>query len=219
VATRYFTLEQAQALLPRVRSLMGQALQLHGHLRIAISRLSDNGHEINWALLRGEVQLAESDDPGSDALERARMIYLTLRESVAQIEALGAEVKGVMDGLVDFHSWCDGDEDVLLCFKLGEPEIRWFHGLDEGYDSRRPVAGHRFTIECERDGDGDGDDNDNGDGDGDGDGGDDEHDDERDAKLEDDGGPLDDDDDDDEPQSAERERERQRQRDADAQRQ
>lgn len=151
MATRYFTLEQAQALLPRVRSLMGQALQLHGHLRKAISRLSDKGHEINWALLRGEEQLDESDEPGSDALERARMIYLTLRETVAQIEALGAEVKGVMDGLVDFRSWCDGEDEVLLCFKLGEPEIDFFHGLDDGFDARRSVAGHRFCAEYEGD--------------------------------------------------------------------
>jgi hypothetical protein len=159
VATRYFTLEQAQALLPRVRNLMGQALQLHGHLRKAIARLSDNGHEINWALLRGEAQLAEPDDAdadaeglsdaGSDALERARMIYLALRESVGEIEALGAEVKGVMDGLVDFHSWRDGEDEVLLCFKLGEPEIRFYHGLDDGFDGRRSVDGHRFCATCE----------------------------------------------------------------------
>ena len=152
MATRYFTIEQAQALLPRVRSFMGQALQLHGHLRKAISRLSDDGHEINWALLRGEEQLADNDEPGSDALERARMIYLALRETVAQIEDLGAEVKGVMDGLVDFHSWCDGEQEVLLCFKLGEPEIRFFHGIDDGFDGRRSVMGHRFTREYEGDG-------------------------------------------------------------------
>ncbi|PRQ08209.1 hypothetical protein ENSA7_21810 [Enhygromyxa salina] len=134
---------------------MGQALQLHGHLRKAISRLSDNGHEINWALLRGEEQLAAPDedepnsDEGSDALERARMIYLALRESVAQIEALGAEVKGVMDGLVDFRSWRDGTHEVLLCFKLGEAEISSFHGVDDGFDGRRPIAGHRFSAEFE----------------------------------------------------------------------
>ncbi|KIG16834.1 hypothetical protein DB30_03996 [Enhygromyxa salina] len=156
MATRYFTLEQAQALLPRVRSLMGQALQLHGHLRKAIARLSDDGHEINWALLRGEEQLAAPDDElesdeGSDALERARMIYLALRESVAQIEALGAEVKGVMDGLVDFRSWRDGTHEVLLCFKLGEAEIQFYHGLDEGFDGRHPTAGHRFCAEFEGD--------------------------------------------------------------------
>lgn len=199
MATRYFTLEQAQALLPLVRSLMGQALQLHGHLRKAISRLSDNGHEINWALLRGEEQLAESDDPSTDALERARMIYFTLRETVAKIEALGAEVKGVMDGLVDFRSWRDGEHEVLLCFKLGESEIRFFHDVDEGFDGRRSIAGHTFSAACEGEG---------------------EQDRVREVKPErDDERPRALDPDDDEAESAERERERERLREAGSQRQ
>lgn len=148
MATRYFTLEQAQALLPRVRNLMGQALQLHGHLRAAIARLGDAGHDIDWPLLRGEQELDEVDDElAAQSLARARMIYLTLRESVAQIEGLGVEVKGVMEGLVDFRSWCDGEQEVALCYKLGEPEIRFFHGLDDGFAGRRSIKDHEFTTE------------------------------------------------------------------------
>jgi hypothetical protein len=148
VATRYFTLDEAQALVPRVRALLGRALQLHGHLRAAVTRLSAAGHEIDWATLRGDEQLDEhADERAEQALERARMIYRTLRETVAEIEGLGAEVKGVVDGLVDFHSWCDGEHEVVLCWKLGEPEIGFFHGVDDGFSGRRPVAGHRFTRE------------------------------------------------------------------------
>jgi hypothetical protein len=148
VATRYFTLDEAQALVPRVRALLGRALQLHGHLRAAIARLADAGHEINWAMLRGEEQLEDlADERSEQALERARMIYLALRESVAEIEGLGAEVKGVVEGLVDFHSWCDGEHEVLLCWKLGEPEIRFFHAVDDGFAGRKPIKGHSFTSE------------------------------------------------------------------------
>ncbi|PRP99014.1 hypothetical protein ENSA5_29350 [Enhygromyxa salina] len=148
MASRYFTLEQAQALLPRVRKLMGQALQLHGHLRTAIARLGDAGHDIDWPLLRGEQELDEFDDePAAQALAKARMIYLALREVVALIEGLGVEVKGVMEGLVDFRSWCDGEQEVVLCYKLGEPEIRFFHGLNDGFAGRRSVKGHEFTTE------------------------------------------------------------------------
>lgn|GEM_PF-920311 len=153
MATRYFTLDEAQALVPRVRTLLGQALQLHGHLRIAIARLSEAGYAITWAILRGEDELATDvveDMPEQDAeqaLERARMIYRTLREIVGKIEELGAEVKAVVDGLVDFHSWCDGEHEVVLCWKLGEAEIRFFHGLEEGFAGRRSISGHRFTSE------------------------------------------------------------------------
>jgi hypothetical protein len=157
VATRYFTLDEAQALVPRVRTLLGQALQLHGHLRIAIARLSEDGYAITWAILRGEDELAtdagedppdaQTEQEAEQALERARMIYRTLREIVGKIEALGAEVKAVVDGLVDFRSWCDGEHEVVLCWKLGEAEIRFFHGLEEGFAGRRSISGHRFTSE------------------------------------------------------------------------
>lgn len=153
VAPRYFSLDEAQALVPQVRTLLGQALQLHGHLRVAIARLSEAGHEITWAMLRGEDRLEELDDKrdqrSAQSLERARMIYMTLRESVSAIEALGVEVKGVVEGLVDFHSWCDGEHEVLLCWKLGEPEIRFFHGVDDGFSARKSIKGHRFTASPE----------------------------------------------------------------------
>jgi hypothetical protein len=148
VATRYFTLEQARALLPRVRSSMGQALQLHRHLRTSVASLGDAGHEVDWALLRGEQQLDEqADERSTQALARARMIYMALRESIAQIEALGVEVKSVMNGLIDFPSWCDGELEVVLCYKLGEPELEFFHDLEEGFAGRRPIAGHEFMSE------------------------------------------------------------------------
>lgn len=115
---------------------------------MSIARLSEDGHEITWPILRGEDQLEEvADERAEQAIERTRMIYTTLRESVAEIEALGAEVKGVVDGLVDFHSWCDGEQEVVLCWKLGEAEICFFHGLDDGFSGRRSIKGHRFTNE------------------------------------------------------------------------
>jgi hypothetical protein len=154
VATRYFSLDEAQALVPRVRTLLGQALQLHGHLRLAIARLSDAGHEITWAMLRGEDRIDmdgdEPDERSQQSLERARMLYMTLRETVSEIEALGVAVKGVVEGLVDFHSWCDGEREVLLCWKLGEPEIRFFHGVEDGFSARQSINGHRFTANPEQ---------------------------------------------------------------------
>ncbi len=150
MATRYFTLDDAQALVPRVRSLMGRALQLHSHLRRNVAKLGEAGHDISWSLLRGETEF--DDEVSSDQreqLERARMIYQTLRESVTEIESLGAEVKGLMEGLVDFPSWRDGHEEVVLCWKLGESEISYYHELDVGFAGRKPVGSHRFTTEPE----------------------------------------------------------------------
>lgn len=147
MATRYFSLDEARALLPRVRAVLGQALQLHGHLRASIAALGGAGHEVDWALLRGEQELDGADELASEGLARARMIYDTLRESVAGLEGLGVQVKSVLNGLVDFHSWCDDEREVLLCYKLGELDIGFFHDLDVGFAGRETVEGHRFTSE------------------------------------------------------------------------
>ncbi len=148
MATCYFTLDSAQALLPSVKRQLGQALQLHGHLRARISQLDELGLEVSWAMLRGDEPAEEPVEVSPTQaldLERARMLYVALRESVSEIEALGIEVKAVMDGLVDFRSWHEGRDEVFLCWKLGEPSIQWFHGLDDGFDGRRSVDGERFT--------------------------------------------------------------------------
>jgi hypothetical protein len=52
-----------------------------------------------------------------------------------------------MNGLIDFPSWCDGELEVVLCYKLGEPELEFFHDLEEGFAGRRSIAGHEFMSE------------------------------------------------------------------------
>ena len=57
---------------------------------------------------------------------------------VARIHEVGALVKDLDDGLVDFPATRDG-RDVLLCWRLGEDEIGFWHGLDEGFSGRKPL--------------------------------------------------------------------------------
>jgi hypothetical protein len=63
------------------------------------------------------------------------------REMVAcagEIQALGAVVKDLELGLVDFPSLRDG-EDVYLCWRVGEDAIGFWHPVDEGFAGRRPL--------------------------------------------------------------------------------
>lgn len=141
---RYFSLDEARTLIPRIRTQLGTALQLHAHLRAAIEELDGDEGTITFGMLRGEEDLDDADDDDMVCLERARLLYSVLRETVEEIESTGAEVKAVVEGLVDFHSWKDGTSEVLLCWKLGETDIAHYHDLDGGFERRRPIAGHRF---------------------------------------------------------------------------
>ena len=62
-----------------------------------------------------------------------------LAESVARIQAAGVQVKDLDTGLLDFPSERDGDV-VLLCWRVGEPEIGWWHTVDEGFAGRKPLS-------------------------------------------------------------------------------
>ena len=61
-----------------------------------------------------------------------------LAAALDDLGELGILVKDLDTGLVDFPSELDG-EPVLLCWRLGEDEIAWYHGHDDGFAGRRPL--------------------------------------------------------------------------------
>ena len=60
------------------------------------------------------------------------------RESVAEIDAIGVQVKDLDSGLIDFPCRLD-DDVVLLCWRMGEPSIEHWHTMDAGFQGRQPV--------------------------------------------------------------------------------
>jgi hypothetical protein len=61
-----------------------------------------------------------------------------LAVALDDLDELGILVKDLDTGLVDFPSELDG-EPVLLCWRLGEDEIAWYHDHDDGFAGRRPL--------------------------------------------------------------------------------
>jgi len=55
-----------------------------------------------------------------------------------EIQDLGVVVKDLDTGLVDFPSVREG-RDVLLCWRLGEDEVAFWHGYDDGFAGRQPI--------------------------------------------------------------------------------
>lgn len=73
-------------------------------------------------------------------------------ELIAELHGLGCRFKGVREGLVDWYSYYAG-RPVFLCWKLGEPEIAWWHQVDAGFLGRQPILPserHAFTAEDDR---------------------------------------------------------------------
>lgn len=125
---RRFTIEEANALIPRLEMLMADAQRAALMLRSAMQEVDDaDAPEARTTkdVLRVRPDLA-------DDVHR-------LEWTVAEIEALGCHFKGLDLGLVDFPAQVDGTT-VLLCWQYGEKQIAFWHRTDEGFANRHPLG-------------------------------------------------------------------------------
>lgn len=143
---RYFSLQEANALLPKIAQRMRKVLQLHSLLRGVAEQLSDVQVLVTPELL-ASTDAVDCPETAVPILSHARALYACIRDELEAVHALGAQVKDVEKGLVDFRSLRDGVDDVLLCWRLGESQITHYHEWDKGYGARKPLAGHLFVGE------------------------------------------------------------------------
>ncbi|MCA9271104.1 MAG: DUF2203 domain-containing protein [Planctomycetales bacterium] len=130
---KLFTVEQANAMLPLVRAIVGDLSKLYRDLVERRQRLE------HLAAGRGRRQ----DDLYADELReveaRLERDQLSLRSFVKELADLGVECKDPAQGLIDFPSEMDG-RVVYLCWKLGEPEVLHWHELDAGFAGRQSLT-------------------------------------------------------------------------------
>jgi hypothetical protein len=145
---RYVSLDEANALIPHVGSVLQRIMQLHGLLRVTAEHLAGFGVRLNAPLIAGSELFGV---PEIDRMVvRARAIFYTIRDDIALLEDVGAEVRDVEEGLVDFRSLLDGRDEVHLCWRLGDREITSFHEKSQGFASRQPIEGRAFLDTPER---------------------------------------------------------------------
>lgn len=132
MAPRTFTPAEANALLERVRPLVERlveeratALAMHARRAELSAKVGGNGGGIDPHAVARIAAAADEAAAG-------------VRAAVEELHALGLEVKDLDAGLVDFPALRDG-ERVYLCWQLGEDEVAWWHGLEEGFAGRRPL--------------------------------------------------------------------------------
>ena len=129
---REFTLEEANAVVAELRPVVEEMVE-HGRRlaaaqrrqRSLVTRIAGNGGDLPPSDLR---DLAETIQAEADAVAACAQ----------EIDSAGAQIKSLEEGLLDFPSRRDG-ELVLLCWKLGEGEIAYWHGVDEGFAGRKPL--------------------------------------------------------------------------------
>jgi len=124
---KVFTVQEANALLPNVRTIVGRIQRAHRQL----SRYREDAQKA-----------AEAAELGGGGLPNGIAyagVLTQLTTHVAELEALGVQLKDFERGLVDFPSLRDG-RIVLLCWQLGEgDELEFWHDIDAGFAGRTPL--------------------------------------------------------------------------------
>jgi hypothetical protein len=128
-----FTLDEAQSLLPVLEALLKRAREGKEAAERVESDLGDLSRRI---FLSGGMKV----DIVTVARQRAEMEghLQRVRESIAEIDSIGVQVKDLEAGLLDFPFRLD-DQVVLLCWRLGEATIEHWHTVESGYQGRKPV--------------------------------------------------------------------------------
>jgi hypothetical protein len=131
---RYFTPEEANLALEVVRPLTERLVEarrefvgLQGELEEVRRRVSGNGGGLDPGTVGRATEAAESSLAAVDGL-------------LGEITELGVQVKDLDEGLIDFPALNPEDgEVVLLCWRLGEPEVAWWHLPEDGFAGRKPL--------------------------------------------------------------------------------
>jgi hypothetical protein len=130
---KLFSPERANALICKLEPLIEELLTRRRELAI---KLLESDPALHHAKPASQPRLAGVRSPfpaprfAELKTEIGRLIY--------RIESYGCVVKDIDLGLIDFPSM-RADEPVYLCWKLGEEEVGYWHGMDEGFTTRRPL--------------------------------------------------------------------------------
>lgn len=136
---RIWTIEEANALVPRLSSLVGRQLALASDIERCWQRLVQLvGHP---SVTPDElIALARGGSAEARACERELSEAIAAYEAGwREIEELGVVVKDQRLGLCDFYGRVDGAL-VWLCWRYGEPAVEHYHALEAGYAGRKPLT-------------------------------------------------------------------------------
>ena len=130
---RTFTLKEAQVQLPVLETLLRKAIDG----KKVIEQVDEDFQQVSHRIfLHGGVQV----DLAKLAKRKAEKDKATqqVKDALAEIDAIGVQVKDLDIGLLDFPCQVE-DQVILLCWKLGETSIEHWHGVEEGFRGRKPI--------------------------------------------------------------------------------
>jgi hypothetical protein len=122
----HFTLKQANEMLPSIIKKFENIL-----------RMKDEVNKIQTEFGTNPKYMASFKDYSIKKQELNSAIT-NFYKSIEDLESTGVSIKSIDQGLLDFPSLMF-NEEIWLCWKQGETEIKFWHGKDEGFNGRKPI--------------------------------------------------------------------------------
>jgi hypothetical protein len=132
---RYFTVADANALVPALEVRFGKVMRLRAQLRAAYDALDAVGEPPTAETL----ERRDGPEETRKLRGRFRALLEALTEELAAVEELGVAVKDLDIGLCDFLGEREG-RDVWLCWQYGEKAVAFWHEIGEGFGGRHPLV-------------------------------------------------------------------------------
>jgi hypothetical protein len=131
--SKFFSLTEAERLRLQIEPMLIEAMET----RRKLGELDEQLGVLAERIQRAGGLLVNYEKVARVRLERNRLEEF-LQSSLERIHSMGCIVKDLDIGLLDFPSRLN-NEDVYLCWRLGEDRIRFYHRQDEGFAGRKPI--------------------------------------------------------------------------------
>jgi len=123
---KYLTIEEAEELFPQIEKILRKTIRLNNALELLSS-----------------IEIEDYDDyANSRRITKSNKDFhklsYELYSNIEKLEDMGCLIKDLEIGLIDFYHKFEG-RDILLCWKLGEKNIKFWHEIDTGYMGRKPI--------------------------------------------------------------------------------
>lgn len=122
---RYFTVQEANELLPQLEPLVGELLERRARV---VTKRKQLGNALD------DLQ----SDIGGPVPSQMVQDFMVIEKLIHRIRSYGCILKDMNSGLLDFLAEREGRE-VYLCWRYGEPKVSYYHELHTGFSGRRPV--------------------------------------------------------------------------------
>lgn len=122
---KYYTVEEANAMLPELRGLIESIQEARDEILATYSEALPVLQQVNL-------------NSGGRVANPYTIAIWKLNARVRRLVSMGVQLKDLDRGLVDFPAWRE-DQEVLLCWHLGEEEVTHWHDLESGFAGRQTL--------------------------------------------------------------------------------